>query len=253
MSENTPYFQNITANRSIEQYTADPDGSQEGTQLISIETQNPADEGLLVYINENFDAFLRHLRHLSRKDQELLLAYYGLGKTQESLAPIFKTTQTMASFGLRMASKAMTALLLWGGNPPTVTDMEPILKAAGFDRAPAEDGTVSLAEIVEDYHRTRSFTVTAKKFNMWRPDVRRTLSRVSEALRDETRPPEQQALGYWIARLIEKAHPTKRGITDKERGKMGDVYATLPDIVGQDVVHTRDTYIETLFVSRYNP
>ena len=54
-------------------------------------------------MQEHFGQFLRLLRHLPAEDQELLLSYYVLGKTQNTLATIQHSTQTVCSFKIRMA------------------------------------------------------------------------------------------------------------------------------------------------------
>jgi hypothetical protein len=249
--ENTPYMENVAAAESVRRFAEDPEAQLEGSQIMSMEALDADEAGVFTYLTENFASFLRHVRLLAPRDQELLLAYYCLEKRQEDIAPLFGTTQTMASWGLRQAVRAAAAVMLWGGQAPTADQMEPILRAASLDRAPLrQGGTVALAEVAEEYQRCRSFAETARRFGMWRPDVRRTMSKAAEALRREGSPPDQQALGAWIARLIEKAHPSRRGLTEKERAKTVDIWVSLGDELGEDRVRVQDA--GRLFVSKAN-
>ena len=68
------------------------DSPLEGGVLVSIETaeDQQQEEDIWVWLQDHFDHFLRLLRHLSKEDQELLLSYYLLGKTQSALASLIR-------------------------------------------------------------------------------------------------------------------------------------------------------------------
>jgi hypothetical protein len=104
MPETTLYFEAITAQRFL---LVDELTALEGTATISIETQGdmgPQEADLPIYVEDNFPEFLRNLRYLSKEDQELLLAYCVLGKTQSQLGAIM-ATQTQCSTDIRMAMR----------------------------------------------------------------------------------------------------------------------------------------------------
>src|SRR5208283_5867612 len=112
MSENTPYFDSITSARAM---LLSEDDQLEGITTISLETQaDMTEEDILTYVIENFSEFLKMLRFLKKEDQELLLSYYLLSKTQNTLAIIHKSTQTVCSFRIRMAVKVLCAFILNG-------------------------------------------------------------------------------------------------------------------------------------------
>src|SRR4051812_13488089 len=83
--------------------------------MLSIETQELAEEDIATFVQENFAAFLIALRHLWKEDQELLLScYYVLGKAEHSLALLNRAQQTHMSFKTRMGMKKLgTFLMLW--------------------------------------------------------------------------------------------------------------------------------------------
>jgi hypothetical protein len=95
--ENSAYMENIAGERAMLAYDRNEEGALDGAQLISAETDPDMqrEQDIFIFINGNF-AFLGYLRNLSLRDQELLLVYYSLRKTQTQLAPIFKTSHCAA-------------------------------------------------------------------------------------------------------------------------------------------------------------
>ena len=101
--ENSFYMENMVGRRSalltVEQQL-------EGQTLVSLETQDDfAQDDILIYLSEHFPDWLSVLRLLSKEQQEMLLSYYLLGKTQTILAKALDATQTVISFRLQMASR----------------------------------------------------------------------------------------------------------------------------------------------------
>src|ERR1700733_6088096 len=101
MAENSVFFEAVVAQRSM---LLDDETALEGCTTVSLETQSDmAESDVLTYIEGNFPEFIRNLRYLSKEDQELLLGYYVLAKTQATLAVLHRSTQTLCSARLRMA------------------------------------------------------------------------------------------------------------------------------------------------------
>lgn len=74
MSENSLYFEAIVAHRSL---MLDPEEAPRGDITLSLETQPdlaPGEQDIPSHIEGHFPEFLSNLRHLSKQDQELLLA-----------------------------------------------------------------------------------------------------------------------------------------------------------------------------------
>lgn len=109
-----------------------------GNTLVSAETDQDVipEEEFGSWIHSNFETFIKFLRYLRPADQELLLSYYLLGKSQTQLGKIFDANQTMCSFKIRMAVKHFGAFLMLG--VPTVERMRQILTAAGLEEARTE-------------------------------------------------------------------------------------------------------------------
>jgi hypothetical protein len=85
---------------------------------ISLETQpDLMGESIYAYVWNNFHDFITKIRNLSEEDQELLLSYYLLGKTQTSLAIVNKSTQTICSTKIRMAQRGSGLVSGVSNNP----------------------------------------------------------------------------------------------------------------------------------------
>ena len=131
MAENTQFFEAIVANRAISQWNETE--ALEGTTVLSLECQEDLVESdIVTFITDHFDKFLRLIRGLPPEDQTRLLSYYLLKKNQNTLAIIYRSTQTIESFRIRMAQQKLAALILFGGEPNR-EQMHKILKKAGLE------------------------------------------------------------------------------------------------------------------------
>ena len=243
MSENTPYFDSITSARAM---LLDEDEQLEGATTISLETQaDLAEEDICSFITDNFDRFLKTLRFLKQEDQELLLSYYLLSKTQNTLALIHKSTQTVCSFRIRMAVKTLGTFMLVG--EPTEELLHEVLEKAGMEyslKAP-------LSQIIMEYVRCRNFQQVALHFGLHRPDVRRAMSRASKALMD-SKDGREAATAAWVHSLIDKVSPVGTGFSKRKAQKMGHIYMRSSEILGQFRVNIEHPDFGEFFVSRAN-
>ena len=245
MSENTPYFDSITSARAM---LLDEEEQLEGATTISLETQaDLAEEDILSFINDNFDRFLKTLRFLKKEDQELLLSYYLLSKTQNTLAIIHKSTQTVCSFRIRMAVRTLGTFMLVGGEP-TEELLHEVLEKAGLEDSLVK---VPLSSVIMHYTRTRNFQQVALHFGLHRPDVRRAMSRASKALMD-SKDGKEAAVAAWTHSLIDKVSPVGAGFSKRKSQKMGHLYRSDPAILGQFRMSITDPNFDAMFVSRAN-
>jgi|ERR1035437_1213543 hypothetical protein len=244
MSENTPYFDSITSARAI---LLSEEDQLEGLTTISLETCGDlAEDDILTFVLENFSEFLRMLRFLKKEDQELLLSYYLLSKTQNTLAIIHKSTQTVCSFRIRMAVKTLACFIMMG--EPTVERMHEILTRAGLENSLEK---IALSEIVDLYAKTRSFQRIAEVHRLHRPDIRRAMSRASKQLM-ESKDAQEHALGAYIHSLIDKANPSGVGFSKRKVSKLGHLYRVDPDTLGEFRIKVEDPSFDAWFVSRAN-
>lgn len=244
MSENTPYFDSITSARAL---LLDEEEQLEGCTTISLETQaDMTEEDILTYVMENFAEFLKKLRYLKKEDQELLLSYYLLSKTQNCLAIVHKSTQTVCSFRIRMAVKTLACFIMMG--EPTPERMHEILERAKLENSL---GGVELSKIVDLYSKIRSFQRIAEMHKLHRPDIRRAMSRASKQLM-ESKDAQEHALGAYIHSLIDKANPLGVGYSKRKTQKLGHLYRTDPAILGEFRIKISDPDFEHMFVSRAN-
>jgi hypothetical protein len=245
MAENSAYFDSIVATRAM---LLDDQESLEGQTLISLESQaDMAEEDILTYIQENFAGFIRILRSLKKEDQELLLSYYLLSKTQNTLATIHKSTQTVCSFRIRMAVKTLGTFIMMGG-APTVEKMHEVLAQAGLEDSLVK---IDLSKVVDLYVKTRNFQKIAELHHLHRPDIRRAMSRASKQLM-ESKDPQEHALGAYIHNLIDKANPAGQGYSKRKIAKQCHIYRTDPSILGEFRISVSDPDFQHMFVSRAN-
>jgi hypothetical protein len=167
MPETTLYFELISAARAL---LVDEEQALEGATTISLETQPElAEDDVFTFVHDNFEKFLRALRFLKKEDQELLLSYYLLSKTQNTLALIHRSTQTVCSFRIRMAVKTLGTFMMMG--TPTRETLHETFEKAGHENLL----TTPLSTLVMDYVECRDFRVVAERYGLHRPDIRRSI------------------------------------------------------------------------------
>jgi hypothetical protein len=242
--ENSVYFESVTAARSM---LLTEEEQLLGNTTISLETQGDlSEDDIFTYIQENFPKFLKMIRYLGKEDQEMLLSYYMLGKKQNILADIHKSTQTACSFYIRMAIKKLGTFLLLG--EPTVEIMHEILTKTGLENSLEK---VDLSKVISLYERTRSFQRVSEAFSLHRPDIRRAMSRAAKQLND-SKDGNEAALGAFIHGLIDKASASGQGFSKRKLAKQCHLYRKDSDILGQFRVDVTDPHFEQMFVSRAN-
>lgn len=249
MSNPYAYFDSISESRAVGNFTDDEQAALRGDGLISVETEADIgpEAGIYEYVTDNFASFISRIRDLHPRDQEMLLSYYCLAKTQQHLGGIFRSTQTVCSARIRASVRSIAAVMMWGGSP-TSDIMEPILARAGFPTVAGHP----LAELAAEYIACRSFSDVAMKHGVHRPLIRKSLRSAATAMMGETQPPDAQALGWFLNKLISHANPRGMGLGKPGREKEGDVAVTIPDIAGKNRVSTRDRDIAVLFQPRAN-
>jgi hypothetical protein len=247
--ENSVYMESISAQRSM---LLTEEEALAGNTTISLETQGDlAEDDILTYVQENFAKFLKMIRYLSKEDQELLLSYYMLSKTQNILAEIHKSTQTACSFYIRMAIKKLGTFLLLG--EPTAEIMHGILTKAGLETSLAQPGrdNVELSKVIKMYEQTRSFQKVAEAYGLHRPDIRRAMSRAAKQLND-SKDGNEAALGAFIHGLIDKASASGQGYSKRKLAKQCHLYRKDPDILGSFRIDVTSPFFDALFTSRAN-
>lgn len=243
LAENSLFFEAIVAARSV---LLDDETALEGCTTVSLETQaDMAESDVLTYIEDHFAEFLRNLRFLSKEDQELLLGYYVLAKTQTSLALLHRSTQTLCSARIRLAMQKMGTFLLHGS--PTAEVMSEIFASSELENLLA----VPLSKVVELYATTRSFQRVAEVLNLHRPEVRRVMSYATEVLSRST-DTRKRAIGAHLFGLIDKASASGPGFSRRKMAKQGHVYVKTSDLLGDFRIDVTSPEFDQVFVSRAN-
>lgn len=245
MSENTPYFNAIVAARAMT-ISEDENFSD---QTISLETQQDLmGESVYAYVWNNFDTFIRLIRNLSDEDQELLLSYYVLGKTQTSLAIVNKSTQTICSSKIRMAAKRLGAHILLGDMSEETLDelLEP-LGYMYYDKDPS----VKISQMIRLYSEVNSFQDVADAFGVYRPDVRRTITNLSKDLLTKNNL-KLLALGAYIHGLIEKSSAKGHGPSKSRMISRGHMFSRDPEILGRFDIDLADPSFNDVLYPRAN-
>jgi len=253
--ENSVYMDSICGERSL---LLTEEESLAGQTLISIETTDNVEWGILVYIQDHLPSFLACLRHLAPKDQEILLAYYFCGASQSLLAQIFSSTQTGCSFHIRIAVRTLAALLMFGGKNPNIDQLREILTEANLEEvfllangSRDQRVSLSLSQLLTEYMECRSFAVLGERHNVHRPDIRRVMSRVGGQLRSHKNP-KQEALGAWIFSLIDKANPTGSGYSSRQVKKCVNKMIENNGILGNFRVPVDSSDFKFLFAPKAN-
>src|SRR5208282_4898996 len=104
--------------------------------------------------------------------------------TQNTLAIIHRSTQTVCSFRIRMAVKVLCAFILYG-EEFTEGKMKDVLVQAKLEHSIK---SVPLSTIIDLYIKTRSFQRVAEIHKLHRPDIRRAMSRSSKQLLESKDP-----------------------------------------------------------------
>jgi hypothetical protein len=243
MAENSLFFEAIIAQRSM---LIDEETALEGGATVSLETQSDmAESDVLSYIEDNFIGFLTKLRYLSLEDQELLLGYYVLAKTQESLALLHRSTQTLCSARIRKAMQKLGAFMIFGD--PTAEILGPMFVAIGIEH----DLSVPLSSLVEMYASTRSFQRVAEVAGLHRPDIRRAMSQASKLL-SASGNTMQRAIGAYIFDLIDKASASGHGYSTRKMAKQGNILVTTTPLLGEFRIDVNDPTFDQILVSRAN-
>lgn len=239
--ENSPYMEAIIASRAM---LLDDETALEGSALISLETSEDEQEASFYeFVREHFASFVRYLRRLDDEDQEMLLQYYVLGKTQDKLAKVYRTGQTVCSFRLRRAVKLLLGYLILGDI--TQERIREIFVEAGIkDKCEG----VPLSLLIVEYAKCRSFARVAFRHNIHRPAIRRAITQAQRIL--EQKEGRANALSAYLHALIDRASAEGTGRSEKQRQKDGHTFFVCRQITGQFRVSTDDPDFPHLFCSR---
>lgn len=222
----------------------DDETALEGSTLVSIEVaEHEQESSIYDFIHEHFGSFMLYLRRLDPEDQELLLQYYVLGKTQHNLAKIYRTGQTVCSFRIRRAVKLLLGYLMLGD----ITQeriCEIFMEAAIKDKCEG----VPLSLLIVEYARCRSFARVAFRHNIHRPAIRRAITRAQKIL--EQKEGRANALSAYLHALIDRASAEGTGRSEKQRQKDGHTFFVCPQITGEFRVSVDDPDFTQLFCSR---
>jgi hypothetical protein len=216
MPENTAYFEAITAERAL---LVDPEEALRADCLISIETQAEF-EGQTeeVFVRENFPLFQRYIANLSAQDQDLLLSYFVLHRSQTALGYIFRITQTEVSSTIRLAMKRLCFVILF--DKPQAHKLRTILERHNLEHpqwkaAKKSKPQVPLSEVIEHFDQTRNFHKTADRYGINRPEVRKHISRAAKTLLQSSQS-QAQALGAYLYQFVHRFNSKPQPLRHKD-------------------------------------
>jgi len=244
MPETSLFFDAVIAARAVK---LDAETALMGNTTVSLETQDMAESDVLTYIENNFPDFIRNLRYLSKEDQETLLSYYILSKTQTAIANLQRSTQTLCSSKIRLAMRKMCTVIICGS--PTPELLKEVFEGAGIEHPAGLN--VPLSEIVSLYSKTRSFQRVAELLSVHRPEVRRVMSAAAKTL-SKSNDRRDKAIGAYVSDLIDKASASGQGFSRRKLAKQGAVHVKTPDILGEFRISVTDPAFDQIFVSRAN-
>jgi hypothetical protein len=245
VAENTPYFLAIVAARAMTISEED----YQGEHTISLETQmDLMGDSVYAYVWNNFHDFITKIRFLSEEDQELLLSYYLLGKTQTALAIVNKSTQTICSTKIRMAAKRLGAHILLGEITEEV--LQGLFTRLGRTTY-EKDPSVNLSQLVYLYSQLGSAQDVADALGLYRPDVRRTITNLAKELLSKN-DLKLSALGALIQGLIDRSSTNGHGPSKSRMIARGNMYRSDPAILGEFEVNLLDPGFRDVLYPRAN-
>lgn len=186
------------------------------------------------YVEDYFPAFLFALHHLPAEEQELLLGYLVLGKTQQQLATAAATTQTVCSSRIR---RSLFKLTLFTEDSP---DLDSVLREVFVEACLENRLAAPLSEIVAVYGELRSWADTARELDLTPRSVQFILPRAANLL-TESKEPRHKAVGAWLKDFIRK--PTPRPT---------EYRAKTPSILGQFRIDIASDHFDQVFTARAN-
>jgi hypothetical protein len=131
--------------------------------------------------------------------------------------------------------------------PPIAETMREPFTAAGLENLLP----VPLSQVVELYSKTRSFQRVAEVLMLHRPQVRRIMSQASKTL-SKSLDTRDKAIGAYLSDLIDKASASGQGFSRRKMAKQGDIYVTMPALLGEFRIPVTATDFDQIFVSRAN-
>jgi hypothetical protein len=216
---------------------------------ISLETQSDLmGESIYAYVWNNFHDFLTKIRNLSEEDQELLFSYYLLGKTQTALAVVNKSTQTICSTKIRMATKRLGAHILLGDI--TEEKLDSLLGKWGYTTYD-KDPTIRLSKLIYLYQQLGSAQDVADSLGIYRPDVRRTMTNLSKELLNH-KDLLLSALGALMQGLIDRSSTNGHGPSKSRMLARGNLYRIDPEILGEFEIDLTDEGFSDVLYPRAN-
>ena len=215
---------------------ADPEKSQRGEVLLSVETTGH-DNDLLGAIRDDFSLWMRHMHLMTGREQDILLSIFLLGRAQMSLGRLFGASQTQISTDWRQSVDKLCLFVSCGGLP-CEEYMHFILLMAYQDQ--------TVATIVARYQELKSFSAVAAELGIRREDVRGTITRTADNLMDSTDPAER-GLGAYFKSMILLANPDGTGLSRVERKKPRLISRADPDNFGDFRIRLEDFEIDKFF------
>jgi hypothetical protein len=246
------YWDNKVAARSV---LVDLEDGLRGETLISAESSSDefARNGIVVFISSHFTEFLHWTTYLRVDDRELLLCYYLVGNTQNTLAKMFGLSQTQISSTLRYIVRALCFWMYCEGEI-TQEKLERILVPAGLEDVDLESRNqhFKLSELVMLYYKTRSFQAVANLLDgIHRPTIKRAISHAYHVLL-MSEVAEEIMLGAWLERLMYRVNPTATGLTQKYQNKSADIFRSDPDGIGDFHITVESPVFEHVFWATNN-
>ena len=246
MAENSAYFLAIVASFAMNRINEE---DYLGDHTISLETQSDLmGESIYAYVWNNFHDFITKIRNLSEEDQELLLSYYILGKTQTSLAIVNKSTQTICSTKIRMAAKRLGAYILLGDVNEEL--LESLFKKFGRNTY-EKDPTITLSKLIYLYSQLGSAQDVADVLGIYRPDVRRTVTNLAKELLNHN-DLKLSALGALVQGLIDCSATNGHGPSKSRMLARGNMYRSDTDLLGEFEIDLEDPGFKDVLYPRAN-
>jgi hypothetical protein len=197
------------------------------------------------YLEENPAKFLGMLKFLDPEEQDMLLCYFLLHRTQADLGLIFGITQTRVSAAVRLALKTMLSIAIVG--IPDEDTLREMLVRHGLEDTVADDG---LTEMILAYDELRDWTEVKVEYD-FTGSLGVLVRHAGKTLLASSKMTDQ-ACGAWLIFIAGSTVEPHAGGRHR-KAMSGDIRRVDPDCVGSFTVSLDDPQWEEAFQTTGRP
>lgn len=199
-----------------------------GNTLLSAECQpDLISDTIRECFEDNLAGFLCSLKNLPLPEQDMMVCYYLLQKSQTQVGKVFSITQTLCSQRIIRALRTIAACTMWASPVEHVATILDKNNLSGM-------GDGHILDYVKVFAKYKSFGMAAPQLGngVTPPMVRRDLNKLVDLL-SAKHDQESLAMGAWLSTMVSEAEAREIGCSiSKRQRESATVYFKDPDGLG---------------------